>query len=64
MSFEHENHLLLWLLEEPGELNANLISQFIELLVFFLDEVNELTDLFLEVVEALTDKDSLLKLIQ
>ena len=55
MSFKHENHLLLWLLEESGELNANLISQFIELLVFFLDKVDKLTDLFFEVVEALTD---------
>ena len=64
MSFEHKDHLLLWFLKETSELNANLVSQFVELLVFLLDEVDELADFFLKIVQTLTDEHSLLQLVQ
>lgn len=64
MSFEHKDHLLLWFLKETCELNANLVSQFVELLVFLLDEVDELADFFLKIVQTLTDEHSLLQLVQ
>ena len=64
MSLEHEDHLLLWFLKETGELDADLVGQFVKLLVFFLDEVDELAYFFLKIVETLTDEHSLLQLVQ
>ena len=55
MSLQHEDHLLLGLLEQTGKFDADLISKLIKLFVFLLDKVDEGTDLALEVVETLTD---------
>ena len=63
-SLQHENHLLLRLLQQGGELDADLLGQLFELRVLLLNQLDQLTDLLLEVVETLAHEDSLLELSQ
>jgi len=62
MSFQHEDHFLLGLLEQSRQFYTHLIRKFIKLRVLFLDKLDKLAHLALEVVKTLTDKDSLLQL--
>ena len=55
MSPEHVDHFLLWLLEKTGKLDADSFCKFVEMGILFLDELDQLADLPLEIVQTLAN---------
>jgi len=54
----------LGFLQQASQLDADLVGELIELLVFLFDQVYKLTDLALKVVKALAKEYALLQSIQ
>ena len=64
MPLQHEDHLLLRLLEEACKFDAHLVGQLVELRVLLLNELHQLAYLALEVVEAFADQHTLLEMVE
>ena len=64
MPFQHEYHLLLWLLEKACKFDAYLVCQLVKLRVLLLNKLHQLAHLSLEVVKTLTDQYPLLELVK
>jgi hypothetical protein len=63
VSLQHENHLLLGLLENVGQLDTHSIGKFIHLRVLLLDKLHQLIYFLLEVVEGFTLEHSGLQVL-
>jgi hypothetical protein len=64
VSFEHELHLLLWLLKNLGQLRTHDIWQPLHLRVFLLDQLYELVNLSFEVVQRLSVQHTALDAVE
>ena len=58
VSLKHEDHLLLWFLKKTCEFHSDLLSKLVKLLVFLVNQFDQLIHFLLEIVERLSHKDS------